>query len=126
MATSTDLLHVKLAADGFYPRSFQWRGRTVRVLAVHGISTHGAERRYRVRTTIGDFELGLFHQQGLWRIRRQPNWLSRLWARVQRLPRYPLPPWRRRGFCATVPRPVPDAPLMRRAGYADRLALVRQ
>ncbi len=126
MITSTGDLHVSLAANGFYPRSFQWQGQTLRILAVDGISTHGTERRFRVRTPIGCFELGLFTDAGLWRIRREPNWLDRAWARVQRMPRYPLPPWRQRTYRAAAPRQLVVAQTVRREGYANRLALVRQ
>ncbi|GEM_PF-3152748 len=126
MAVPVDGLHVKLADDGFYPRSFRWRGQTVRVLAIDGISTRGEERRYRVRTAVGGFELGLFPFSGLWRLYRQPNWLSRLWARLQRLPRYPLPPWRRRTFDMAAPAGVLSTSSGRREAYAGRFALVRQ
>jgi len=120
-----DRLCVVLASEGFYPKAFQWRGQAVRVLSVDALSTHGAERRFRVRTPIGGFELGLFTDAGRWHIRRAPNWLDRAWARVRQMPRYPLPPWRRRAFQVAAPRPVVLAQPVRREGYAGRLALVR-
>lgn len=125
MTTSTNSLRVTLAANGFYPRAFQWQGQTLRILAVDAISTHGTERRFRVRTPVGCFELGLCTDAGRWLIRRAPNWLDRAWARVQQMPRYPLPPWRRRAFRVVAPRPVILAQPVRREGYAGRLALVR-
>jgi hypothetical protein len=118
-------LSVTLSANGFYPRSFRWGGQTVRVLAVDRISTHGAERRFRVRTPIGGFELGLVAEAGVWRVLREPNWLDRAWARVQRMPRYPLPPWRRRAYRVAAPGKVVVTQPVRREGYAGRLALVR-
>lgn len=125
MMTSTDELRVALAADGFYPRAFQWRGRTLRILAVDAISTRGAERRFRVRTPIGNFELGLCTEAGRWRVHRAPSWLARVWARIHRLPRYPLPPWRQRAFRAVAPRVPIVAQPSRRESYAGRFALVR-
>ena len=119
-------LHVKMAADQFRPRSFRWRGELCRVLAVTGISTHGVERRFRVLTRRGRFELAFSTQAGQWQMRREPGWVERAWARVRRLPRYPLPPWRRRAY---KPRPARRIVVQRQkkeGGYANRLALVRQ
>ncbi|MGC8782606.1 MAG: hypothetical protein ACP5UQ_17230 [Anaerolineae bacterium] len=124
----TDLcgeLRVTLAADGFYPRSFWWRGRTVRVLAVERVGMHGNERRLRVRTPIGPFELSLVTASDRWRVRRAPGWLARLFMRLKRMPRYPLPPWRRRAFAAAPARPVAKFP-EEVPSHAGRFALVRQ
>ncbi len=122
VAASSVTFSVTLAPNGFYPRSFRWRGRTVRVLSVDRISTWGAERRFAVRTAMGSFELGCTLDARAWLVRREPGWFDRIVARLHRLPRYPLPPWKRRSFvfAAAVVREV------RREGYANRLALVRQ
>lgn len=125
MARVMDELQVMLAANGFYPRAFRWQGQTLRILAVEALSTHGAERRFRVRTPIGGFELGLFADAGLWRVRRAPNWFDRAWARVRRLPRCPLPPWRRRAGGMTPAEPAAGTQPARSEDYASRLALVR-
>jgi hypothetical protein len=126
MAMTTEALQVTLAANGFYPRAFRWQGRALRVLSVDRISTSGTERRFRVRTAIGPFELGLLTDSCLWRVRRAPNWLDRMWARFLRMPRYPLPPWRRRAYhLAATPSLVPAAE-MRRESHANRLAVVRR
>ena len=126
MATDIEALQVTMAANGFYPRAFRWQGRLMRVLSVNGISTSGLERRFRVRTTIGPFELGLLTDACLWRVRHAPNWLDRMWARFLRTPRYPLPPWRRRVFRLAATPPLSPAVEVRREGHANRLALVRQ
>jgi hypothetical protein len=126
MAMNAGTLQVTLAANGFYPRSFRWQGRALRVLSVDRISTSGTERRFRVRTAIGPFELGLLTDACLWRVRREPNWLDRMWARLQRMPRYPLPPWRRRVYRLAATQALAPAVEMRRESHANRLALVRQ
>jgi hypothetical protein len=126
MAMSIEGLQVTMAPNGFYPRAFCWQGRALRVLSVDRISTSGAERRFRVRTAIGPFELGLFTDACLWRVRRGPNWLDRMWARFQRRPRYPLPPWRRRVYRRTATKSLAPVAEMRRENHADGLALVRQ
>ncbi len=89
-------LRVRLAPGGFLPQAFQWEGRSQRILAVHSVKTCGAERRYRVASTEGYFELGLDVRSGAWYVRRHPNWLSRILYRWQHGARYPLPAWRRR------------------------------
>ena len=126
MAMSIEGLQVTMTPNGFYPRAFRWQGRALRVLSVDRISTSGTERRFRVRTAIGPFELGLFTDACLWRVRRKPNWLDRVWARFQRMPRYPLPPWRRRVYRLAVTQPLVSAAKIRRESHANRLALVRQ
>ena len=126
MTVSIRGLQVTMASNGFYPRAFRWQGRALHVLSVDRISTSGSERRFRVRTAIGPFELGLFTDTCLWRVRRKPNWLDRMCASFQRMPRYPLPPWRRRVFRLAVTKPPVSAAEMRRESHANRLALVRQ
>lgn len=98
MFSGVNAVQVTLAADQFCPRSFMWRGQTLRVLSVDGMRVCGIERRFRVRTRSGAFELALHLGSGRWRMLRRPGWVDRIWTRVHRLPRYPLPPWRRRAF----------------------------
>ncbi len=122
MARENTAVHVVLAPDGFYPLAFQGREAMVRVLSVESVCTFGAERRYRVRTAQGEFELGLRTDTGDWLVRRSPGWLSRARARWLNAPRYPLPSWRRRARRTAVAW----APLAIRPGgdHADRFALV--
>ncbi len=89
-------VRVRLAPGGFLPQAFKWEGRSYRVLAVHSVKVYGAERRYRVATADGYFELAVALPGGAWRVRRWPNSLSRALYRLQHGPRYPLPAWRRR------------------------------
>ena len=107
-------VQVSLAADGISPRSFRWQDRTIRVLTVEGVRTLGTERRYLVRTSEGNYELGWYMEAGVWILRRSPSWLDRVCVEWRSAPRYPLPTWRRR---------------VRRNGagddHADWLALVR-
>ncbi len=120
------LVRVTMQADGYYPQALRWQGRAVRVLSVEAVRTWGLERRYRVRTTEGRYELGLHTGSGAWVVRRSPGWLSRVWARAQRTPRYPLPAWQRRAR-AQPRRPVSVSPAQATGGsHAVRLALVRQ
>jgi len=119
-------LQVTLASDRFYPRAFRWQGRVVRVLSVDRIRTFGAERRFRVRTAVGRFELGWLTDSGQWRVRREPNWLDRIWSRLRRMPRYSLPPWRRRVFNQVAAQPRASALEMGRECHANWPALVRQ
>ncbi len=120
-----------VASNHFYPHAFRWQGRTVRVLAVEGLKTLGAERRFRLATAEGHFDLGLFTDSGAWCLRREPGWLGRAWMRwwpFHRQPRFPLPFWRRRTRRrAVVAAPAHRATRVPAGGfYADRLALVRQ
>jgi hypothetical protein len=96
MVKPDESLRVTFASGGFFPQTFRWEGRFYRILAVHSIRTCGLERRYRVATSAGDFELALAVSSGGWHIRHAPNWLSRAWYRLHSGPRYPLPAWRRR------------------------------
>jgi hypothetical protein len=90
-------LRVAIAGSGFYPRSLRWQGRGVRVVAVDEVYTCGLERRFRVRTPEGPYELGYDTATGSWRLIQAPTWFQRVWARMQDAPRYPLPAERRRG-----------------------------
>lgn len=97
---STQALQVTLASDGFLPLTFRWEDRVYRVLAVHSVRAQGPERRYRVMTSAGFFELAFCAEDGQWQMRRQPNWLSRTLHHWQYGARYPLPAWRRRSGLA--------------------------
>ncbi len=92
-----EALRVNMASDGFYPRALRWQGRVVRILGLDEVYTCGSERRYRLRTPEGAYELAVDVGVGTWQVRRAPNWWQRFWAGVQRMPRYPLPAGRRRG-----------------------------
>jgi len=118
-------LQVVVAPDGFYPRTFEWQGRLVRVSAVEAMYTSGIERRFRVRTVEGQFELGFRAGSGVWCLRRHPGWLGRAWARLHNLPRYPLPAWRRRTRQTAGGQRVAPIPIAKEGHDADRLALVR-
>jgi hypothetical protein len=97
-------IQVRFASDETRPQAFCWRGNVVRVLCVEEVRTVGLERRYRVRTVQGVYELGLA-AGGAWTLRRRPGWLARARASVRRMPRYPLPAGRRR-----IPRSQRPAP----------------
>ena len=126
MAMDTETLQVILAANGFYPWAFRWQGRALRVLSVDQISTSGTERRFRVRTAIGHFELGLLH-------RRLPVARAAC-AELARPDVGALPADAALSAAAlAAPRLPPDrdttlgpAAEMRRESHANRLALVRQ
>ncbi len=118
MAKPNKGLRVALAPGGFFPQAFRWQGHLHRVLAVHSIRTCGLERRYRVASAAGYFELALNVYSGTWHVRHAPNWLSRLWYQLHNGPRYPLPVWRRRRA-----RIVAERQLLRRE-HASRFALV--
>ncbi len=93
---ATHNVQVTLTPDGFYPRSLRWNGRGVRVLYVVDTYTCGLERRYRLQTPEGRYEVGLDIGTGAWRMRRAPSRLERLFMRIQDMPRYPVSPGRRR------------------------------
>lgn len=101
-------LRVTLTPDGFYPRSLRWQGRGVRVLYIEETYTCGLERRYRLRTPEGRYELGLHTGTGVWQMRRVPTWFERLRLRVLAMPRYPAPLGRRRWRRAADARLEPD------------------
>ncbi len=104
MAHQADELQVIYAVRDRYPRAFWWRGRQYRVLSLESVRVVGRERRYRLATAAGCFELAQT-SSGLWQVRRTPGWLSRVRVRWQNAPRYPLPAWRRRAFQSAL-RPV--------------------
>jgi len=104
MANPDGNVRVTLAPGGFFPQAFHWQGQFYRVLAVHSIRTCGLERRYRVASAAGYFELAVDVYSGMWRVRHAPNWLSRAWYRLHNGPRYPLPVWRRRRARIVVDR----------------------
>jgi hypothetical protein len=97
-------LRVTFAPGRFFPQAFHWEGRFYRILAVHSIKTCGLERRYRVASPAGYFELALNVSSGGWRMRHAPNRLSRAWHQLHSGPRYPLPAWRRRRARAIADR----------------------
>jgi hypothetical protein len=125
MTQHATALPVTLAASGLCPRAFRWFGRMVRVLAVEGISTYGAGRRYRVRTAQGVFELELRTDVGIWRMHRGPTWLERARARWRNAPRYPLPVQRRRAGRVAAPLWMARATNILGGSRADWLAVVR-
>lgn len=89
-------LRVYMAAGGLVPQAFRWHGSTLRVLNVEMLGLRGNERRYRLHTARGVYVLGVDTHSGAWMMRRQPGPLARLWADIQRAPRYSLPAARRR------------------------------
>jgi hypothetical protein len=91
-------VQLSVRPDGFTPQAFRWDGALVRVLAVEAVRTYGAERRYRVLTPAGRFELSYRPGVRLWYVRRSPTRLSRALSRWGSMPRYALPLWRRRAF----------------------------
>lgn len=94
-----EMKSVELAVrpDGFTPRAFRWEGGLVRVLTVESIRTSGTERRYRVLTAEGRFELSCYTNAGsLWYVRRSPTRLGRALCRWEAAPRYALPVRQRR------------------------------
>ena len=90
-------VRVHLAEDGFYPQMFRWSGRDVRVLSIEGLRTCGFERRFRVRTVEGVYELTQDTRAQIWRLRQSPSWFSRALAQISQEPRYTLPSSSRRG-----------------------------
>ena len=96
MAETINELRVWLQPDGFYPLGFRWSGRDVRVLSVEGMRTCGQERRFRVRTVEGVYELTHDTRARIWRMRRSPTWVSRAIAQIGQEPRYTLPSANRR------------------------------
>jgi hypothetical protein len=91
LAETINEVRVRLAADGFYPQTFRWAGRDVRVLSIEGLHTCGFERRFRVRTVEGVYELTQDTHARIWRMRRSPTWFSRALAQIDQEPRYTLP-----------------------------------
>jgi hypothetical protein len=126
MKPPTSDVRVILAPDGFYPQALQGQGGTLRVLGVEEFRTTGMQRRFRVRTPEGVYELGLDLATGIWQIRRRPGWLSRVRALLAAQPRYPLPVTRRRSHLRMKEASVSLASPSEGGGHASRLALVRQ
>jgi hypothetical protein len=105
MTESITELRVTLAGDGFYPQMFRWADRDVRVLFVEGMRTCGLERRFRVRTVEGTYELSQHTRCGVWQMRRSPSWVGRTLAHISHAPRYSLPMNQRRvGRAQIAPR----------------------
>lgn len=105
MKFDSDQLRVTTSPDGFYPRFLRWQGRQVRVLCVEEMYTRGRERRYRLRTPEGMYEVGFVSDTREWQMRRAPSLLRRWWARIQAMPRFPAPATRRRRARQLVPQP---------------------
>jgi hypothetical protein len=126
MKPLTSDVRVILAPDGFYPQALQWQGGTLRVLGVEAFRTTGMQRRFRVRTPAGAYDLGLSLGTGTWQIHRRPGWLARARAFLAAQPRYPLPAARRRSHLRTKEAPLSLASPSEGGGHASRLALVRQ
>jgi hypothetical protein len=103
MRETDQQIRVALRADGFTPATFVWEGSVVRVFALETVYTRGFERRYRVGTSLGRFELGFSARSGAWRVRRGPSRLGQWLARARPAARYPLPVWRRRARGRGVP-----------------------
>ncbi len=122
VSQNTDV-RVVLTADGARFQAFRWQGRVLRVLAVEDMRATGLERRYKVATPEGGYELALDLVTGRWSVRCGPSWLARARARLENLPRYTLPASRRRVRSVRVAVAAPPAP---GGSYAGRLALVRQ
>ncbi len=106
MTTGVQKLRVYMAQDGLVPQAFRWQGRTLRVLHVEALGLRGRERRFRMRTVEGPYEMAVDTRSGQWAMRRTPGWFDRMRADIQRIPRYPLPAWRRRG---RIVRPAAQA-----------------
>ncbi len=113
----TNPVQISVRPDGFTPQAFRWEDRLVRVLAVERIRTFGTERRYRVVTAEGRFELSYYADAGLWYVRCSPTRLGRALCRWEATPRYALPMWRRRAHRRPAGR-------IKGARNADGLALV--
>jgi hypothetical protein len=126
MKPQTSDVEVILAPDGFYPQAFEWQGSTVRVLGVEEYRTVGLQRRFRVRTPSGPFEIGLHFGTGIWHIHRRPGWLARAQAFLAAQPRYALPAGRRRSRVSLATGTALQVPAEGGGGHASRLALVRQ
>lgn len=126
MKPLTSDVHVILAPDGFYPRTIQWQGGTLRVLCVEEFRTTGLLRRFRVRTPEGPFEIDLHVGSGVWQIHRRPGWLARARAHLAAQPRYALPAGRRRTHPPLTARPALQTSADGGGSHASRLALVRQ
>jgi hypothetical protein len=125
MRPQTSDVRVILAPDGFYPQTIQWQGDTLRVLCVEGFRTTGMQRRFRLRTSEGPFEIDLHVDSGVWQIHRRPGWLARARAHLAAQPRYALPAGRRRARPPLTARSALEASADGGGSHASRLALVR-
>lgn len=96
MKLDPNRLQVTMSPDGFYPRSLRWRGGQVRVLCVDEVYTRGRERRFRLRTPEGTYEVGFVNDTGEWQMHRSPSLLQRWWSCIQAMPRFLAPATRRR------------------------------
>ena len=124
MKPQTSHVRVILAPDGFYPQALQGQGGTLRVLGVEAFWTTGMQRRFRVRTPEGAYDLGLDLATGIWQIHRRPGWLARVQALLAAQPRYPLPAARRRSHLRMKEAPLDLASPSEGVCHASRLALV--
>jgi len=95
--SGSEIVYVYGGQSGVLPQAFRWQGRTLRVLHVESLGLRGSERRFRLRTVEGPYEMAVDVRSGRWAMRRTPSWLDRVRADIGRTPRYPLPAWRRRG-----------------------------
>ena len=118
-------LAVLLSPDGFGLRALRWQGRLLRVVAVEDVLSLGFERRYRVLTAEGLFELRFDSCSKVWAVHRAPSWIGRFRARLANRPRYPLPAWRRRARPTSV-RVAVQLFVPEGRSRASRFALVRQ
>ncbi len=123
MRRQEEQLRVTMMPDGFYAQSFRWQGRTVRVLYQQNMQTRGLERHFLVQTAEGRFELSYHIGTGLWQMRQAPTWIGRAWAQLQRMPRYPLPVYRRRSYGMVTAQQADRAPT---ASGSTQLALARR
>jgi hypothetical protein len=98
LSRSAESVLLAVRPDGFTPQAFRWHGELVRVLTVEGVRTYGTERRFRIRTTGGRFELSFHSDAGLWYVLRGPTRLGRALCLLDSMPRYALPVWRRRAY----------------------------
>jgi hypothetical protein len=126
MKPLTSHARVVLAPDGFYPQALQGRDGMLRVLGVEEFRTTGIQRRFRVRTPAGAYDLRLDLATGIWQIHRRPGWLARVRALLAAQPRYPLPAARRRAHLRMKEAPLSLASGSEGGGHASRLTLVRQ
>jgi hypothetical protein len=110
MMETINEVRVRIAPDGFYPEAFRWAGSDVRVLSVEGMRTCGPERRFRVRTVEGVYELTQDTRAHIWRLRRSPTWFSRALAQFAQEPRYSPPTGSRRAVRAGRHESVPPPP----------------
>jgi hypothetical protein len=117
-------IEVTVRSDGFTPQAFRWDESQIRVMGVESVETVGAERRYRVRTRLGRFEITLYTDAGRWFVRRSPTRIGRALWRWQSAPRYALPARRRRTRGRALSSVKAIGPDATGGGHADGFALV--